>query len=75
MTDLRLDLTDATELAETLQLITDWLNHDPDRLNTSLTQFIGHPAYNTSHLAHDLHRFTFLLGGNDGETLFTTDQT
>jgi hypothetical protein len=75
MTDLRLNLADATELAETLQLITDWISYDPDRLNTSLTQFIGNRAYDTSHLAHDLHRFTFLLAGNDGEALFATDQT
>jgi hypothetical protein len=74
VTDLRLDRTDATELADMRQLITDWINHDPDRLNTSLTQFIGHPAYNISDLTHDLHRFTFLLGGSDGEYLFNHDQ-
>ena len=32
--------------------------------------FVGHPAYNTGTLCADLHRFVFLLGGNDGEELF-----
>jgi hypothetical protein len=74
MTDTQLDPGDATELAEILQFLTDWLAHDADRLNTSLTRFLGNNAYDTTHLAHDLHRFTFLLGGNDGETLFNTGQ-
>jgi len=40
----------------------------------SLEDFVGHPAYNTSHLREDLDRFTFLLGGSDGEPLFGSPQ-
>jgi hypothetical protein len=43
----------------------------PPRSNTaSLNRFIGHPSYGRDELRHDLDRFTFLLGGNDGEPLF-----
>jgi hypothetical protein len=58
------------ELAETLQLIAHWLTADPERLAASLLGFIGHPAYGPDALRADLNRFTFLLGGNDGEHLF-----
>jgi hypothetical protein len=43
---------------------------DPGRLSASLEDFVGHPAYGISQLRMDLDRFTFLLGGNDGEHLF-----
>ena len=36
----------------------------------SLEDFIGNPGYGTPELRRDLDRFVFLLGGNDGETLF-----
>jgi hypothetical protein len=36
-------------------------------LAPSLLAFIGHPAYGLDALRADLDRFTFLLGGNDGE--------
>jgi hypothetical protein len=65
-----LDTGDAAELAELLQFLTDWLTSDPDHLDASLTRFTGNPAYGLSTLRADLHRFTFLLGGNDGEPLF-----
>jgi hypothetical protein len=35
-----------------------------------LGEFVGHPAYNVGELRQDLNRFTFLLGGDDGESLF-----
>ena len=35
-----------------------------------LEEFAGHPAYNLGQLRQDLDRFTFLLGGDDGESLF-----
>jgi hypothetical protein len=35
-----------------------------------LEQFVGNPAYNVSQLRQDLDRFTFLLGADDGESLF-----
>jgi len=68
-----IDTADAIELAETLQLIARWLTADPERLAASLLDFIGHPAYGPDALHADLDRFTFLLGGNDGEFLFGDD--
>ncbi|MGI9004651.1 MAG: hypothetical protein ACR2FU_00350 [Streptosporangiaceae bacterium] len=35
-----------------------------------LEEFIGNPAYGTTQLREDLDRFTFLPGGDDGESLF-----
>jgi hypothetical protein len=73
MPDLRLDAVDAFELAELLQFLAGWLARDPDRLGASLRDYVGHPAYSTAQLRRDLHRFTFLLGGDDGESLFGPD--
>jgi hypothetical protein len=70
MPELRLDVVDAAELAELLQFLAQWLARDPDRLGASLEAFAGHPAYNIGELRQDLNRFTFLLGGDDGESLF-----
>jgi hypothetical protein len=61
---------DAAELAELLQFLRDWTAADRERLDTSLSNFVGLPGYDTRHLQGDLDRFTFLLGANDGETLF-----
>ena len=65
-----IDTADAIELAETLQLIAGWLAADPGPLAASLLAYIGHPAYGPDALRSDLERFTFLLGGSDGEHLF-----
>ena len=73
MPDLRLDAVDAAELTELLQFLAQWLARDPGRLSASLEQFVGHPAYNLSELRQDLNRFTFLLGGDGGESLFGPD--
>lgn len=70
MPQIRLDVTDAVELAELLQFVNDWLASDTERLDTSLTRYVGHPACTVDDLRTDLDRFTFLLGGNDGEPLF-----
>jgi hypothetical protein len=70
MPEVRLDAVDAAELAELLQFLAQWLTRDSGRLDASLEQFVGHPAYNISELRQDLDRFTFLLGGDDGESLF-----
>jgi hypothetical protein len=70
MPEVKLDATDAAELAEMLQFISQWLAQDPRRLGTSLEQFVGHPAYGLSELRSDLERFAFLLGGSDGEQFF-----
>lgn len=73
MPELRLDVVDAAELAELLQFLSQWLARDPGRLGASLEAFAGHPACNIGELRQDLNRFTFLLGGNDGEALFGPD--
>ncbi len=70
MPEVKLDATDAAELAEMLQFLSRWLTRDPARLATSLEQFVGHPAYGLGELRSDLERFVFLLGGSDGEQLF-----
>ena len=70
-----LDTVDAFELAELLGFLADWLASDPSRLGASLLAFVGHPAYGTQQLQNDLHRFAFLLGGNDGEPLFGFPQS
>lgn len=61
---------DAAELAEMLTFISERLARDP-RLESSLADFAGHPAYGTQHLRGDLDRFIFLLGGHDGEHYLT----
>jgi hypothetical protein len=70
MPGVRLDAVDAAELAELLQFLSRWLARDRGRLGACLEEFVGHPAYNTGELRQDLDRFTFLLGGDDGESLF-----
>jgi hypothetical protein len=70
MPEIKLDVTDATELAEMLQFLSQWLARDPARLAASLEEFVGNPAYGTTQLHQDLERFVFLLGGSDGEPLF-----
>jgi hypothetical protein len=70
MPDMKLDVTDAAELAEMLQFLSQWVARDPARLAASLEQFVGHPAYGIIQLRNDLERFVFLLGGSDGEPLF-----
>ena len=70
MHEVKLDAVDAAELAEMLQFLSGWLSRDPGRLGDSLARFVGHPAYGLGELRADLERFTFLLGGSDGELLF-----
>jgi hypothetical protein len=74
MPSISIDTTDAVELAELLQFLTGWITSDPGRLRESLLTYVGDPAYGTQELQDDLHRFAFLLGGNDGEALFSPGQ-
>jgi hypothetical protein len=69
-----LDTGDAVELAEMLQFVDDWLATDPGELRASLGRFVGNTAYGLDDLRHDLSRFIFLLGGNDGEPSFQPGQ-
>jgi hypothetical protein len=71
---MSLDPVDNIELTETLQFIAGWLASDPARLTASLLDYVGHPAYGPQQLRQDLNRFTFLLGGSDGEDLFGTSE-
>ena len=73
MPGMKLDANDAAELAEMLQFLSLWLARDPGRLGASLADYVGHPAYGTTQLRQDPDRFTFLLGGDDGESLFGPD--
>jgi hypothetical protein len=69
---ITIDAGDATELAETLTFIADWLSGSQEQvLAESLSAFVGHPACNTQTLRADLHRFAFLLGASNGEELFS----
>jgi hypothetical protein len=74
MPSISLDTADAIELAELLQFLTGWLTADPGTLAPSFLAYVGHPAYGLDTLRADLARFTFLLGGSDGEDLFRPDQ-
>jgi hypothetical protein len=69
MPQMKVDATNAAELAEMLQFLSRWLARDPTRLGACLEDFVGHPAYGISQLRQDLERFVFLLGGSDGEPL------
>jgi hypothetical protein len=69
-----LDTSDAVELAELLQFLSDWIAADHDHLYGSLPRFVGNAAYDVAALRDDLARFTFLLGGSDGEYFFGAHQ-
>ena len=73
MPQVRLDANDAGELAEMLESLSHWLGSDP-ALQTSFGRWIGHPGYGITQLRQDLDRFTFLLGGHDGEHWLTDAQ-
>lgn len=71
----RLDPVDAIELGEILDFLRDWLGGTDNALLTaSFRRFVGTDGYELTELRHDLARFTFLLGNDDGGQLFGTDQ-
>lgn len=74
MPTIAIDTADASELAELLQFLRDWLATDHQQLAPSLNRFVDNDAYDLDQLRHDLDRFTFLLAGNDGDPLFTGNQ-
>jgi hypothetical protein len=69
-----LEAVDAAELAELLQFVRVWSTADHELLDASLRRFVGHPGYDLDRLRRDLDRFTFLLGGDDGEQLFAPEE-
>jgi hypothetical protein len=73
---VHLELIDATELAEMLTFISSWLaGPDQDQLAHSFARFMGTDGDHLTELRTDLARFTFLLGQDDGEQLFGTNET
>jgi len=71
MSSIQLDTSDAGELAEILDVISQWLaGPDHSQLAALFGRFIGVDGYNITELRTDLARFTFLLGHDDGEQLF-----
>ncbi|MDQ2848281.1 MAG: hypothetical protein M3Y77_18465 [Actinomycetota bacterium] len=73
--EVRLELIDAAELAETLGFISEWLaGADHAQLDDSFGRFVGTDGYDLTALRTDLARFTFLLGHDDGEQLFGHDE-
>jgi hypothetical protein len=75
MPDVHLQQGDATELAELLAFLADWLTGtDTHTLADSLTRFVGTRGYDRTTLLSDLRRFEFLLGASDGEDLFGEPQ-
>jgi hypothetical protein len=71
--EMSLDVVEAAELAELLRFVGGWLAADRERLDASLQRFVGHPGYDVDQLRRTVARFTFLLGGDDGEALFAPD--
>ena len=59
------------EPGQLLQFLDDWLAAGHGKVNASLTRFVGCEAYGAESLRNDLARFTFLLGGSDGEGLLS----
>jgi hypothetical protein len=71
MSEIRIELSDAIELAELLTFLADWLSASQRQpLTDSFTAFVGHDVFDIDDLRNDLHRFVFLLGLSDGEQLF-----
>ena len=68
--DVRLDGSDAAELAELLSFLGDWRASDDNVLAGSLARFVDAPGYKPAELRGDLARFAFLLTGQDGEQVF-----
>ncbi len=56
-----IDNIDRAELAETLQVLTDWLDGDRNNLRYSLAEHLGDSTYNIGHLRAALARFADLL--------------
>lgn len=75
-----LDLADAMELEQLLDLLTRWMRSERDCLAPSLARFLGTDRLGfevkgagPESLAEDFSRFRFLLGATDGEGVFTPD--
>ncbi|OLE26664.1 MAG: hypothetical protein AUG49_07565 [Catenulispora sp. 13_1_20CM_3_70_7] len=73
---MELAVDDVVELAEMLSFIRDWLGgSDAEILAASFRRFMDTDGYDLAELRSDLARFTFLLGGSDGEELFEPEHS
>jgi hypothetical protein len=59
---VHLELDEAMELGEILELLERWLKGAEEELAPSFAAFLGAPGYGLSELRVDLRRFAFLLG-------------
>jgi hypothetical protein len=75
MPSIPVDVSDAIELAEILEFLSDWLESDRAALAASLARFVGSEAFGLDSLRDDIARFRFLLGVTDGEGVFTPDES
>lgn len=76
MPEMRLEPDVVIELAEAFSFIHHWLGgHDQQQLAASFARFVGVDGYILDDLRTDLARFTFLLGYDDGEHLFSSEPT
>jgi hypothetical protein len=72
--DVRLEGSDGAELTEMLGFVRDWLGGaDSEALAASLGRFVGSDGYDLAELRADLARFVVLLGGDDGQPLFGSE--
>ena len=69
-----LEADEAVELGELLEFVGRWLADDDQCLAESLSRFVGNGGYDINELRADLSRFAFLLGGDDGASLFGGDE-
>lgn len=60
-----LQAEDAVEFAELCEFLADWIAHDHQRADRSLTPFVACAGYDVGELQADLRRFAFLLGGTN----------
>jgi len=71
MRDINLDRSGATELAELLGFLADWISGaHRQTIADSLAAFVGQADYHLDELAGGLQRFVFLLGLSGREELF-----
>ena len=69
-----LDADEAAELGELLEFVGRWLADGGECVDESFSRFVGSGGYDINELQADLWRFAFLLGGDDGASLFRGDE-
>lgn len=70
-----LSAEDAVELAELLEFLADWIEHNTARADRALIPFVSWGSgYDAADLRADLARFAFLLGGTRSTLVFAHDE-